>query len=92
MAGDRFGSPGDARSVEQVYGFCVELGLDVGVTRSGDVRLIEVNSRPLKVSLGRLGDAAVDARIFRYPIHVSAAIDMVPESAVDAAWRLQYTE
>lgn len=65
-----------AQRLEDVYGRCVELGLDMGVTRDGRVKLIEANGRPLKVSLSRLRDAGVDAAIFRYPVHYAAALDM----------------
>lgn len=64
-----------ARRLEGVYGLCVEIGLDVGVTRKGHIRLIEANGRPLKVSLDRLGDPVVNARIHRYPIHFASALD-----------------
>lgn len=66
-----------AAAMEEGFGPCLELGLDLGVTKDGRVRLIEVNGRPLKVSLIRLNDPEINARIHRYPIYRLAALDMV---------------
>lgn len=65
-----------AEAVEQELGTCAELGLDLAVTRDGSVKLIEVNGRPLKVSLNRWNDPGVCERINRYPIHYAAYLAM----------------
>lgn len=67
-----------ARRMEQTLGLCAELGIDVGVTRTGEVRLVEVNGRPLKVSLERLNEPGTNERIYRYPIHFAASLDLQP--------------
>lgn len=66
-----------ANHVEEGMGRCVELGLDLGVTTDGRVQLIEVNGKPLKVSLMRMADPGVTARINRFPIHAVAQLDLV---------------
>lgn len=65
-----------AMRLEKVYGLCAELGLDIGVTRDGHIRLIEANGRPLKVSLARLNDPAIHGPIIRQPINFAASLDL----------------
>lgn len=65
-----------ARQMERAFGLCVELGIDIGITRDGAPKLIEVNGRPLKVSLDRLNDPGTNQRIHRYPIYFAASLDM----------------
>lgn len=65
-----------AEGIERHQGPCIELGLDVGVVEDGTVKLIEVNGRPLKVSLTRLHDPRVAEGIYRHPIHAAAALDV----------------
>gem|GEM_PF-516281 len=61
-----------ATAMEENFGICAELGLDLGVTRDGRVKLIEINGKPLRVSLERLNDPLISERIDRYPIHYAA--------------------
>lgn len=68
-----------AMRIEEVYGLCVELGLDIGVTKDGSIRLIEANGRPLKVSLVRLNDPAINGPIIRLPINFAAALDLAED-------------
>lgn len=70
-----------ARQMEKAFGLCVELGIDIGITRDGVPKLIEVNGRPLKVSLDRLNDPGANQRIHRYPIYFAARLDMGPEGS-----------
>lgn len=72
----RGGSIQLARAVNEHLGPCVELGLDVGVTRQGEVRLIEVNGKPLRVSLERLKDPLITQQIHRWPILCAAHLEM----------------
>lgn len=65
-----------ARRVDRQLGPCAELGLDLGVVADGTVRLVEVNGKPLKVSLQRLNDPLVTERIYRYPIHFACYLDI----------------
>jgi hypothetical protein len=58
-----------AERLDRHLGPCVELGLDVGVLQDGTVKLIEVNGKPLRVSLERLRDPLITERIARFPIH-----------------------
>ncbi len=64
-----------ARRVEKHLGTSCEFGLDLGLVPDGTVKLIEINGKPLKVSLGRLGDPAMDERIYRYPIDYASFLD-----------------
>ncbi|HYF80194.1 MAG TPA: YheC/YheD family protein [Symbiobacteriaceae bacterium] len=68
-----------AAEAERHFGLCAELGLDLGVIRSGQIKLIEVNGKPMRVSLERLQDPLVNERIHRYPIHF--AIHLAKQSA-----------
>lgn len=65
-----------AARIDQRLGPCAELGLDLGVLQDGTVKLIEVNAKPLKVSLQRLNHPLVKERIHRYPIHYAAYLDL----------------
>ncbi len=66
-----------ARCLDERLGPCCEFGLDLGVQRDGAVKVIEVNGKPLKVSLERLGDPLAMERIYRCPIHYAAYLDIV---------------
>ncbi|MFO7171723.1 MAG: YheC/YheD family protein, partial [Bacillota bacterium] len=65
-----------ARCIDAHLGPCGELGLDLGVTRAGAVQLIEVNGKPLRVSLMRWGNPGAAVGILRYPICYAAALDL----------------
>ncbi len=54
--------------MENEFGDCVELGLDMGLDANGNIWLIEINGKPLKVSLKRLNDTAVYRRCNSQPI------------------------
>jgi hypothetical protein len=63
-----------ARRIDEGLGPCTELGLDMAVLQDGAVKLIEVNGKPLRVSLERLEDPLVRERINRLPIHHAAGL------------------
>lgn len=65
-----------AARLEEAYGLFAEIGLDMGVTQSGHIVLIEANSRPLKVSLNRLCDPAISGPIIRQPLNFGAFVDL----------------
>lgn len=65
-----------AARVDSQLGPCIELGLDMAVLADGSVKLIEVNGKPLRVSLDRLMDPLVAERIHRFPIHAAAFLDL----------------
>ncbi len=56
------------RIIEQHYGCCGELGLDMGIDAQGKVWVIEVNAKPLKVSLKRLLDQNLIQQVHANPI------------------------
>lgn len=70
-----------AERMESQLGPCAELGLDAGVLADGAVRLIEVNGKPLKVSLQRLHDPLVAEQMNRCPIHYAASLDLAEVGA-----------
>lgn len=56
------------QTIEDHFGCCGELGLDMGIDHKGKVWIIEVNAKPLKVSLSRLNDQHLDDEIYANPI------------------------
>ena len=56
------------RAIEGEFGECVELGLDMAIDKHGKVWIIEVNGKPLKVSIKRLNDPEVLNRCYDRPI------------------------
>lgn len=56
------------QAIENHFGCCGELGLDMGIDHRGKVWIIEVNGKPLKVSLSRLNDRHLDKEIYANPI------------------------
>lgn len=63
-------------SLQQAVGSCVELGLELGVKPDGTVKLLEVNPRPLRLNLDRLRDPLVSERIYRWPVHAAASLEL----------------
>jgi hypothetical protein len=61
-------------SIEKVFGNCVELGLDMAVDINRRIWLIEVNGKPLKVSLKRLDNPEIMARCSRRPIEYAVKL------------------
>lgn len=55
-------------TLEKEFGDCVELGLDMTIDINKKIWVIEVNGKPLKVSLKRLNDNALIARCYSRPI------------------------
>jgi hypothetical protein len=56
------------RTVEKRHGICGELGLDLGLDNDGNVWIIEVNGKPLKVSLQRLHNSELTETVYTNPI------------------------
>lgn len=73
-----------AAAAESHFGTCAELGLDVGVTRDGVVKLIEINGKPLRVSLLRLNDPLISERVDRYPIHFAIHVASDGSASLEA--------
>lgn len=55
-------------TIEQDFGDCVELGLDMTIDVNRKVWIIEVNGKPLKVSLKWLNDLALMIRCYSRPV------------------------
>lgn len=60
-----------AKTIEHQFGDCVELGLDMTIDINKKVWIIEVNGKPLKVSLKWLNDRALMTRCYARPIEYS---------------------
>lgn len=61
-------------TLEKEFGVCVELGLDLAIDTSGEIWVIEVNGKPLKVSLKRLGNPEIVYRCNRCPIEYAVKL------------------
>ncbi|MFL0269863.1 YheC/YheD family protein [Candidatus Clostridium radicumherbarum] len=61
-------------SLENQFGDCIELGLDMAVDMNKKIWLIEVNGKPLKVSLKRLGNSEIIARCNKRPIEYAVKL------------------
>lgn len=61
-------------AIENEFGDCVELGLDMAIDVNKKIWLIEVNGKPLKVSLKRLNNPEIVERCSRRPIEYSVKI------------------
>lgn len=57
-----------AKTIDDVIGPFVELGFDLGVDINGQVKIIEVNGIPLKVSIERLKDRKITRSAHEHPI------------------------
>jgi hypothetical protein len=55
-------------TIEQEFGDCVELGLDMTIDINRKIWVIEVNGKPLKVSLKWLNNPALTTRCYSRPI------------------------
>ena len=61
-------------TLEEEFGICVELGLDLAIDSRRKIWVIEVNGKPLKVSLKRLGNPEIVYRCNRRPIEYAVAL------------------
>lgn len=61
-------------SIEEKFGNCVELGLDMAIDVNRKIWVIEVNGKPLKVSLKRLGNSEIMSRCNRRPIEYAVKL------------------
>jgi hypothetical protein len=57
-----------AESLETTYGRLCELALDIAVDRSGQIWLLEVNSKPARKIFARIGDKSAYREAIRRPI------------------------
>lgn len=61
-------------AIDKNFGDCVELGLDIAVDINKKIWLIEVNGKPLKVSLKRLKDHKIVSCYTRRPIEYAVLL------------------
>jgi hypothetical protein len=61
-------------TLEEEFGVCVELGLDLAIDEEGKIWVIEVNGKPLKVSIKRLGNPEIVYRCNRRPIEYAVTL------------------
>jgi hypothetical protein len=60
--------------IEEHHGPLVELGVDVGIDRRGDVWILEVNSKPGRAVFIKTGELAVRKRAIQLPIRYACAL------------------
>lgn len=63
-----------AKTIENEFGDCVELGLDMTIDTNRRIWVIEVNGKPLKVSLKRLNSPAVVLQCDKRPIEYAVRL------------------
>lgn len=63
-----------ARTIDHQIGPYVELGFDIGVDKMGRVWLIELNGKPLKVSIDRLKNHEVTVNAYERPLEYAIRI------------------
>ncbi|MFL0247873.1 YheC/YheD family protein [Candidatus Clostridium stratigraminis] len=61
-------------TIEKEFGDCIELGLDMTIDIDKKIWLIEVNGKPLKVSLKRLDSSEVMSRCNKRPIEYAVKL------------------
>lgn len=71
------------RVIEEKYGCCGELGLDMTVDKDGHIWIIEVNAKPLKVSLKRLLNPDLTQQVHANPIRFAYYIAGTPGFGVE---------
>lgn len=57
-----------AKAIDEQHGDCVELGLDMAIDKNRKIWIIEVNGKPLRVSLKKLNNPSIWARCHYRPI------------------------
>ncbi|MDF2671737.1 MAG: hypothetical protein K0R09_2 [Clostridiales bacterium] len=57
-----------AEAIDREFGDCVELGLDMTIDVEGKVWIIEINGKPLKVSIKWLNNPQMLARCYKRPV------------------------
>lgn len=57
-----------AQAIDREFGDCVELGLDMTIDMDSKIWIIEVNGKPLKVSLKWLNDPKIINRAYNRPV------------------------
>ncbi|NLM45978.1 MAG: hypothetical protein GX200_04160 [Firmicutes bacterium] len=78
-------------AMEEKFGFLGELGVDLGLDAEGNLRLIEVNGKPLKVSFTRMRDRGINRSINLAPVLLGTAVAGFA-AAPECQYRLGDTE
>lgn len=72
-----------AETIDQEFGDCVELGLDMTIDVNRRIWIIEVNGKPLKVSLKWLDDDALMSRCYSRPIEYAVFLTGFQSASTD---------
>ncbi|MBM4762204.1 YheC/YheD family protein [Bacillus sp. B15-48] len=63
-----------APKIEKQYGHMGEMGVDLMVNETGEIKIIEVNARPSKKMIERLRDDSLQRLFFSNPIHYAHSL------------------
>ncbi|ADL52380.1 YheC/YheD family protein [Clostridium cellulovorans] len=72
-----------AETIDAEFGDCVELGLDMTIDIDRQVWIIEINGKPLKVSLKWLKDNALMSRCYTRPIEYAVFLTGFQSASTD---------
>lgn len=72
-----------AQVIDEEFGDCVELGLDMTIDINRHVWIIEINGKPLKVSLKWLNDNALMSRCYSRPIEYAVFLTGFKSACTD---------
>lgn len=72
-----------AKTIEAEFGDCVELGLDMTIDIDGRVWIIEVNGKPLKVSLKWLNDPNLMTRCYCRPVEYAVFLTGFTSASIE---------
>lgn len=64
--------------MEEKFGFMGELGVDIALDKRGRIWIIEVNGKPLKVSISRMKDRALKKAVNLNPLYLGFELDGFP--------------
>ncbi len=84
------------KAIAEQHGDCVELGLDMAIDKDRKIWIIEVNGKPLRVSLKRLHNPTIWARCHNRPIEYAVYLtgfvsDDLEQRAVPKIQRVRKT-
>lgn len=70
-------------TIEQEFGDCVELGLDMSIDENKKIWIIEVNGKPLKVSLKWLNNPYLMVRCYSRPIEYAVFLTGFESTSIE---------
>jgi len=71
--------------IDKQFGDCVELGLDMSIDVNGKIWIIEVNGKPLKVSLKWLNNSDIIDRCYNRPIEYAVHLTGFESADIEAS-------